>query len=147
MTLNEKLLQLRKKEGLSQESLAEKLGVTRQTISNWELGQTTPDLLQAGKISGIFKISLDELVDNQLDVVCRDNSPDYLYQNLLNKTCCLILSDDFDDWTLNYTTPVKVLDINDDFIKIEYQVKNQKEIKMIDMDLVESIKVTEEDEK
>ncbi len=146
MTLNEKLLQLRKKEGLSQESLAEKLGVTRQTISNWESGQTTPDLLQAGKISGIFKISLDELVDNRLDVVCKDNSPNRLYQNLLNKTCCLILSDDFDDWTLDYTIPVKVLGINDDFIKIEYQVKKQKEIKMIDMDFVESIKVTEEDE-
>ena len=54
MTLNEKLLSLRKKEGLSQESLAEKLGVTRQTISNWESGQTSPDLLQAGKISEIY---------------------------------------------------------------------------------------------
>lgn len=141
MTLNEKLLSLRKKEGLSQESLAEKLGVTRQTISNWESGQTSPDLLQAGKISGIFKISLDELVDHKLDVVCRDNSPNHLYQNLLNKTCCLILSDDFYDFTLDYTTPVKIVDINDDFIKIEYQVKNEKEIKLIDMDLVESIKV------
>lgn len=143
MTLNEKLLSLRKKEGLSQESLAEKLGVTRQTISNWESGQTSPDLLQAGKISEIFHISLDELVDHKLGVVCRDNSQNHLYQNLINKTCFLILSDDFYDFTLDYTAPVKVMDVNDDFIKIEYQVKNQKEIKLIDMDLIESIKVSE----
>ena len=46
-----------KKDGLSQENLAEKLNVTRQTISNWESGQTTPDILQAKQLSKIFKIS------------------------------------------------------------------------------------------
>lgn len=143
MTLNEKLLSLRKKEGLSQESLAEKLGVTRQTISNWESGQTSPDLLQAGKISEIFHVSLDELVDQKLGVVCRDNFQNHLYQNLINKTCYLVLSDDFYDFTIDETTPVKVLGVNDDFMKIEYQVKNQNEIRLIDMDLIEAIQVTD----
>ena len=46
-----------KKDCLSQENLAEKLNVTRQTISNWESGQTTPDILQAKQLSKIFKIS------------------------------------------------------------------------------------------
>lgn len=40
MKFNEKLIQLRKKEGLSQEELGYKLNVTRQTVSKWELGQT-----------------------------------------------------------------------------------------------------------
>ncbi len=57
MNINEKILLLRKKDGLSQENLAEKLNVTRQTISNWESGQTTPDILQAKQLSKIFKIS------------------------------------------------------------------------------------------
>lgn len=48
MNINEKILLLRKK-GLSQESLADKLNITRQTVSNWELGQTTPDILQKWK--------------------------------------------------------------------------------------------------
>lgn len=47
MNINEKILILRKKEVLSQENLAEKLSVTRQTVSNWESGQNTPDIIQA----------------------------------------------------------------------------------------------------
>ena len=44
MKFNEKLIELRKKEGLSQEELGYKLNVTRQTVSKWELGQTTPEM-------------------------------------------------------------------------------------------------------
>ena len=43
MKLGEKILELRKKNALSQEQLGEKLEVTRQTISNWELGETSPN--------------------------------------------------------------------------------------------------------
>ena len=66
MELGNKLCELRKKAGLSQEELSEKLDVTRQTISNWELGQTVPDINQAKQIANIFKISLDELADNDV---------------------------------------------------------------------------------
>ena len=44
MKFNEKLINLRKKAGLSQEELGYKLNVTRQTVSKWELGQTTPEM-------------------------------------------------------------------------------------------------------
>ena len=44
MKFNEKLVNLRKKHNLSQEQVAEKLGVARQTISKWELGETTPEM-------------------------------------------------------------------------------------------------------
>ena len=64
MEFGNKLLELRKKENLSQEALAEKLNVTRQTISKWELNETSPDLKQALLISKLFNISLDELVNN-----------------------------------------------------------------------------------
>lgn len=59
--LGEKIISERKKCKLSQEDLAEKLGITRQTISNWELNETSPDLKQASKLCDIFNISLDEL--------------------------------------------------------------------------------------
>ena len=64
MDLGKKILELRKKENLSQEQLAEKMNVTRQTISKWELNQTTPDIKQAKELSRLFKISLDELTEN-----------------------------------------------------------------------------------
>ena len=47
MNLGQKIASLRKKNNLSQEELAERIGVTRQTISKWELEETTPDINQA----------------------------------------------------------------------------------------------------
>lgn len=64
MNLGNKLADLRKRNNLSQEELAEKIGVTRQTISKWELCETTPDIKQAKEYSKIFNISLDELTNN-----------------------------------------------------------------------------------
>ena len=69
--IGKKLIQFRKNKGLSQEELAEDVGVTRQTISNWELNETAPDLKQAQKLSEIFNISLDELVGND-DVILKN---------------------------------------------------------------------------
>jgi len=66
MEIGNKILELRKKHNYSQEKMAELLNVSRQTISKWELGDTSPDITQAKKISKIFNISLDELVDNDL---------------------------------------------------------------------------------
>ena len=50
MNLGENLFQARKKKGLSQEAVAEKLGVSRQTISKWETDETLPDIRQAKKL-------------------------------------------------------------------------------------------------
>lgn len=69
MNLGNKIMTLRKKNNLSQENLAEKVGVTRQTISKWELEETTPDINQAKKLSMIFNISLDELVNNDVNSI------------------------------------------------------------------------------
>lgn len=66
MELGNKILTLRKKNNITQEELAEQLNVTRQTISKWELGETSPDIKQAKELSKIFKVSLDELVDNDI---------------------------------------------------------------------------------
>lgn len=65
MDIGSKISQLRKKNNLSQEALAEKVGVARQTISKWELSETCPDLKQAKKLAEIFEVSLDELADTE----------------------------------------------------------------------------------
>lgn len=62
MTLGEKIQMLRSKEGLSQEQLAEQLTVSRQSVSKWELNQSTPDLDYVVQLSDIFNVSLDYLV-------------------------------------------------------------------------------------
>lgn len=62
MTLGERLLELRKKEGLSQEDLALKLDVARQTISKWETDQSIPELLNVQLLCKIYGVSYDYLV-------------------------------------------------------------------------------------
>ena len=64
MEFGNKLQKLRKQSNISREELAEKVGVARQTISKWELGETSPDLKQSTKLSQIFNISLDELTNS-----------------------------------------------------------------------------------
>ena len=65
MKFNEKLVMLRKQHNLSQEQVAEKLGVARQTISKWELGETTPEMDKLIVISKLYNITLDELMKEE----------------------------------------------------------------------------------
>lgn len=69
MSIGEKIADLRRRDKMSQEDLAEKVGVARQTISKWELDETSPDIKQAKELSKIFHISLDELVGNEIQNV------------------------------------------------------------------------------
>lgn len=62
MQFHEKLLMLRKKQNLSQEELGAQLGVSRQTISKWELGISYPDFQRLVMLSDFFDMTLDELV-------------------------------------------------------------------------------------
>lgn len=65
MEFHNKLYQLRKQKGLSQEELANRLNVSRQTISKWEVGDSTPDMEKLVAISDLFEISLDKLVKGE----------------------------------------------------------------------------------
>ena len=69
MTLGQKILDLRKKSGLSQEELGEEVNVTRQTISNWELDETTPNPNQLKLLSKALNVSVDELIGNDIENV------------------------------------------------------------------------------
>ena len=61
MSLGSNLHEARKKKGLSQETVADKLNVSRQTISKWETDETIPDLLQSKRLAALYGIKLDEL--------------------------------------------------------------------------------------
>ena len=65
MEFNNKLYELRKQKGFSQEELANRLNVSRQTISKWEVGESTPDMEKLVAISDLFEMSLDELVKGE----------------------------------------------------------------------------------
>ncbi|MDE6362621.1 MAG: helix-turn-helix domain-containing protein [Clostridia bacterium] len=67
MTFNEKLTKLRKANAMSQEELAEKVNVSRQAISKWELGDSIPDSDKIVALSEIFNVTTDYLLKDDLD--------------------------------------------------------------------------------
>ena len=69
MNLGNNLFKARKRAGKSQEAVAERLGVSRQTISKWETGETIPDIYQTKRLSELYGLSLDELVDIEPDQI------------------------------------------------------------------------------
>ena len=62
----ENITVLRKEAGMSQEALAEAVGVSRQTIAKWETGESVPDVLHCDRIAEVFEISLDDLIHMDL---------------------------------------------------------------------------------
>ena len=142
-TIGSKIIELRKKHNSTQERLAEKVGVSRQTLSSWESDITSPTLAQANVLAKVFKISLDELADNDIEMECKDRSQNQIFHNLIEQTCYLTLIDDILDIDFTSTTPVKVLSVNDDFIKVEYRKGKKIIMKLVDMDLIIAIKVVE----
>lgn len=78
MILADKIIQLRKKSGWSQEELAAQMGVSRQSVSKWESGQSIPDLDKILKLSALFNVSTDFLLKDELSdaPVAVDQAPE-----------------------------------------------------------------------
>ncbi len=83
MTLSEKIYELRTQHNLSQGDLANELNVSRQSISKWENGNSTPDLEKIVKLAEIFNVSLDELIKNEEKEETIVNTPE---ENLAPET-------------------------------------------------------------
>ena len=157
--LGEKLLKLRKKFGYSQQELADKLSVTRQTISNWECGQGSPTLEKAAELAAIYQLSLDDLVGEEVQVVTgeRITPSNRLLKQLVGKKV-KISCYDLERWMemgfdFGYSETVKVLEVTDEWIRIEYTrtkenrlLKKETVVKLIDINLVNGFEIMEDEE-
>jgi len=79
MTFAEKLKSIRKQVGMSQELLAEKIGVSRQAVTKWETGAGIPDIENIISISNLFNISIDELICNERTTL---KTSEYLFESI-----------------------------------------------------------------
>ncbi len=86
MNFSEKLKEIRKNEGLSQEQLAEKIGVSRQAITKWETGKGLPDVENMVIIAEIFKTTLDELLRDSV-AKQEQKSPVYTSETIYDIDC------------------------------------------------------------
>ena len=78
MEIGAKLRRARNDAGLSQEKAAEALGVSRQTISNWETEKTYPDIVSVVRMSDLYAVSLDHLLKEEPTVKEPNAKPTYL---------------------------------------------------------------------
>lgn len=99
MSLGNHLFQARKKRGFSQEEVAEKLGVSRQTISKWETDETLPDIRQSKRLAVFYGVSLDELVTFDMDVKEIQDAIDRTSQEVTDKV----------DWTKAWSKKYPIL--------------------------------------
>lgn len=155
--LGEKLIALRKKHGYSQQDLAEKLKVTRQTISNWECGQGAPALDKAAELAKIYEVSLDDLVGDEVEFVVREScKPNQKILKWLEGKCVRISYSDM-SWDMDLygaKSAVKVLEVMEGWIRVEYTrtkenclIQKETVIKLIDVNAVDGFEIVEEEKK
>ena len=96
MTLHEKIYELRKKNGLSQEALAEILGVSRQSVSKWETGEATPEVNKLLSLSKLFGVTTDYMLNDETEE-----------ENVSETAKNEILSSDFEVTSVSESRPIK----------------------------------------
>ena len=75
MKIGEKIMRLRISKDISQEHLSEALGVSRQSVSKWEIGQALPQIDKVLKLAQIFGVSTDELLYDKIDISSISTKP------------------------------------------------------------------------
>ena len=94
MELGNLILKHRKQRNMSQEDLAKEVGVTRQTISKWELNETSPDLKQAIKLAEIFDIDFNKIINDEKIEKCiiKDRIKNYILVLILSIIVIVVVS-------------------------------------------------------
>lgn len=123
MQFNEKLKMLRKEQGFTQESLADKLNVSRQAITKWESGDGIPDIENLKQISILFNTTIDELVKEDKEINL-DNKNNYseVYELEIDHTKHF-------DINIDKINELKIISNNEEKVKIEILSNEEENLK------------------
>lgn len=120
--LSEKLMRLRKKQGLSQQEVAAALGVSRQTVSNWEAGQGAPALDKAVVLAQLYHVTVDELANDAVKVTTSQASASkdlHALFSLVGTTCYIDCEDV--EWQASMANrKVIVVDVDEEWMRVRY---------------------------
>ena len=128
--LGEKLMRLRKKQGYSQQEVADKLSVSRQTISNWECDQALPAVDKAMELAQLYNISLDDLMENEIEKLKKNDVKNIekeiketdriknILAGLKQCDCELIVKETMFLIDVPYSVEGKIIDLDDDWVLI-----------------------------
>jgi len=143
--LGNKIAYKRKDLGMTQIEFAEKLNVTRQTVSRWEAGTVLPDIDKISDIASLLNVSCDYLLK---DDVTEEETRSFrgisrLLQDAKGKTVRLSFFDDEGDFDL-FNTDCTILDFEGNWMKVEAKTKKGKIEKIIPVSSVLSLEIKEE---
>ncbi len=150
MSIGEKIVEARKANNLTQEQLAELMGVTRQSISRWEQNQAYPEMEKILRLSDILNVSCDYLLkENETrkngNAVDKENPSmvTRLLKGLVGKKVKIDLLDG--DMDMDYFDKVcKILELEGEFMKISYVNHKTVEVNLIDIVKIASLELVED---
>lgn len=150
--LGAKLMKLRRKHGMSQQDVAAALSVSRQTISNWESDASAPDISKAKELAALYRISLSDLVDVEIDVASTKSDiydegghrevDLHVLKSIKGKKCQVVLSPGF--WISGSPKCVDVLEVSTDWLRVAYdRMFKGRVTELVDMGSVVGLQLTE----
>ena len=144
--LGTKIAEKRKRLGMTQIEFAEKMHVTRQTVSRWEAGTVMPDVEKIGEIADILGVSCDYLLKDGApeDGAVRTKGVGKLLQSILGKTVQLVFYDEEADIDL-FNTPCRVVSFEGNWMQVTADTKKGRIEKLIPLSSVLSIEIVKED--
>ena len=141
-----KIAEKRKNLGMTQIEFAEKMYVTRQTVSRWEAGTAMPDIDKIAEIAEILGVSCDYLLKDEDDETAetKDKGISRLLESLTGKTVKLVFYEDEADIDL-FNKPCRIVDFEGNWMKVCADIKKETIEKLIPVSSVLSIEVVKEE--
>ena len=144
--LGNKIAKKRKELGLTQIEFAERLSVTRQTVSRWEAGSVMPDIEKISDIASILGVSCDYLLKDEVkeESGAKPSGVSRLLQSLEGRRVKLLFfEDDGDPELLNQ--PCTITGFEGNWLRLERQTKKETQEKLIPVSAVRSVELLQED--
>lgn len=144
MTFGDQLSKARKEKEFTQEELAEKLNLSRQTILRWEKNQVFPDISNLKAVAQVLDVSFDYLLgEDKTNKV--PSSKLSLTDVLVGKEVRLIIYEEsLDNYLAIYHNNCLVLDIAEDMVQVQYTDKNELQMKIIPLSVIQSFTLVNE---
>lgn len=144
MTFGDQLSKARKEKEFTQEELAEKLNLSRQTILRWEKNQVFPDISNLKAVAQVLDVSFDYLLgEDKTNKV--PSSKLSLIDVLVGKEVHLVIYEEsLDNYLAIYDNNCLVLDIAEDMVQVQYTDKNELQMKIIPLSVIQSFTLVNE---
>lgn len=136
MTFGQQLIKARKEKELTQEQLAEKLNLSRQTILRWEKNQVFPDISNLKAVAQVLDVSFNYLLGETDTSHVKKHSENLLSHLINQKVKITFFEDAVNDYLDVYGKTCHVLDVEDDMLQIRLTVNNELVMKIISISAI-----------